>query len=77
MPMRKLTSFLERLKDANIRYRLSDVRAGTVMVGIAVPGERWEVEFFDDGHTEVEVFKVDGYMRDERAIEELFARFSD
>ena len=47
------------------------------MVEIPVPGERWEVEFFDDEHVEVEVFKVDGYMRDEGALEDLFARFTD
>ncbi|HEV2577484.1 MAG TPA: hypothetical protein VGU25_09765 [Acidobacteriaceae bacterium] len=75
--LHKLTSFLERLRDAKIHYRLSDHRPETVMVEIAAPGERWEVEFFVDGHVEVEIFKVDGFMRDEGALGELFARFSD
>jgi hypothetical protein len=47
------------------------------MVQIAVPGERWEVEFFEDGHVEVEVF---GRTRDglegEEALARLFEQFS-
>ena len=31
-----------------------------VMVEIAIPGERWEVEFEDDGSIEIEIFKGDG-----------------
>jgi len=28
------------------------------MVEIAVPGERWEVEFFEDGTVETEIFRA-------------------
>jgi hypothetical protein len=52
----KLLSFLNRLEQAKICYILKHVRDETIMVLIAVPGERWEVEFFEDGSIEVEKF---------------------
>jgi len=30
------------------------------MLVVTLPGERWEVEFFDDREPEVEVFRSDG-----------------
>lgn len=30
------------------------------MLIVTLPGERWEVEFFDDREPEVEVFRSDG-----------------
>ena len=44
---------------------------------VAVPGERWEVDFLDDGAVEVEVFRGDGGVADETALTELFDRHSD
>ena len=32
------------------------------MVQVTLPGERWEVEFFDDREPEVEVFRSDGIV---------------
>ena len=43
------------------------------MVAIATPGSRWEVEFLDEGTVEVERFRSDGTIMDERAIDELLA----
>lgn len=47
------------------------------MVEIAVPGQRWEVEFFADGNIEVEKFISDGTLFDKSELETLFAKFSD
>lgn len=48
------------------------------MVDIAVPGARWEVEFFADGHVEVEIFRSNGTgVVGEEALAELFAPDSD
>ena len=55
----KALDFLDRLDDARIWYRLEHVR-DALMVVTAVPGERWEIEFFDDGHVEVERFVSTG-----------------
>jgi hypothetical protein len=55
--MEKLLNFLVKLEAHKIHYGLEHNRGEAIMVLIAVPGERWEVEFFDDGHVEVEVFE--------------------
>jgi hypothetical protein len=47
------------------------------MVEAHVPGERWEIEFFEDGEIEVEIFRSDGSLRGADALEDLFRRFSD
>jgi hypothetical protein len=71
-----LLRFLTRLKDAQIHYALSDPTEGAVLVEVSVPGERWEVEFHDDGRVSVEIFVSKGVQSDE-ILEELFRRFSD
>jgi len=59
--MKQLLEFLERLEAANLHYVLGHYRE-SVNVQVAVPGERWEVEFFDDDTVEIEVFKSDGVL---------------
>jgi hypothetical protein len=76
--MEKLFAFLSELKERNIFYKLSQIRPDTIMVEIAVPGERWEIEFFEDGHLEVETFIANpNGMEGEEAIQRLFDNFSD
>jgi len=41
-------------------------------VEAVVPGEHWEIEFFQDGHIEVERFRSDGEILGPEAIERLF-----
>jgi len=36
-----------------------------MMVSVAVPGERWEIEFFDDGSIQAEQFTTEGEIYDE------------
>jgi hypothetical protein len=72
-----MTAFLDRLEKASIHYSLAYSRQDAVMVQIAVPGERWEVEFMGDGTIDVEKFKSDGTIVDGAALDELFALFSD
>jgi len=74
--MQKLLEFLDRLDEAHIYYRLNKVR-DAIMVEIAVPGSRWEVEFFEDGSIEVEEFTSAGGIRDESALDVLFAVHAD
>lgn len=66
-PMSALLQTLEHLDAHNIWYRLEHVR-DSIMVLIAFPGERWEVEFFADGHVEVEKFISTGGVVEERDI---------
>jgi hypothetical protein len=54
--LNELLGFLTSLEERRIVYRLEHNRHDSIMVLIAVPGERWEVEFFGDGRIEAEVF---------------------
>jgi hypothetical protein len=68
----KLLDFLVKLENAKVTYRLSHFRAETIAVELAVPGERWEVEFFADGTVEVERFRSNGDVSaDESLLTEL------
>lgn len=71
-----LISFLNELRESKISYRLGHHRDDAIMVEIAVPGERWEVEFFEDGTVETEIFKSDGSIHDSNSLEELLRRHS-
>ena len=63
--MLKLLELLNRLNERRISYRLEHNRAEAIMVLITIPGQRWEVEFFEDGKIEVERFE-DGKIEVER-----------
>lgn len=47
------------------------------MVLVTLPGERWEVEFFDDRELEVEVFLSDGSISGPEKLAELRAKATD
>ena len=69
---------LRRLQAAKIFYRLSHNREDALTVEVAVPGERWEIDFLEDGTVDVERFISSGRIEDgESAIKDLFAEFSD
>jgi hypothetical protein len=70
--------FLNRLDAAKLHYDLGRFR-DSVAVQIAVPGAYWEVEFFEDGHIELEIFKSQGGVEAdaEAAIERLFREQSN
>jgi len=65
-----LPAFLAALDERHASYRLDRVREA-IMVIVATPGERWEVEFMDGGSVEVERFRTDGSISDGRALHEL------
>jgi hypothetical protein len=47
------------------------------MVEVAVPGERWEIEFHVDGQVGVEVFTSAKGVQGPDLLEDLFRRFGD
>ena len=69
--MEHLLTFLNKLEENHIYYRLNKVR-DAILVEIASPGERWEVEFFPDGNIEVEKFVTTGELLDISALSDLF-----
>ncbi len=73
--LRALIDFLYRLDEQKVRYTLSGDVRGSIMVGFAYPGERWEVSFYDDGQIRVEIFRSDGRMFDESKLAEFFEKW--
>lgn len=55
-PFARLLAFLDQLEAVNISYDLKHVR-DSLMVIVYLPVGMWEIEFFDDGTLEVELFK--------------------
>jgi hypothetical protein len=76
-PLEKLLGFLSQLDRHKIFFKLTRVRDEAILVEIAVPGERWEVEFFGDGQVEVEVFKSPGAIGGEEELDRLLRDFGD
>lgn len=75
--LKKLLVLLARLKKAKIAYSLAHHRENAIMVLVSVPGERWEIEFLDDGAVEIEKFRSDGGIGSESELEALFQQFTD
>ena len=73
----RLLDFIGRLDAAHLSHRLTLIRPDSVCVEVVVPGERWEVEFMQNGGVEVERFISNGDIADERALETLFSDFAD
>ncbi|WP_082446671.1 hypothetical protein [Cytobacillus solani] len=76
MGIKELIHFLNKLEESKIFYKLNKVRNEAIMVEIAVPGQRWEVEFMEDGTVEIEKFISDSNFYDLKEIEKLFRDFS-
>ena len=72
-----LLMFLNELRRGKIYYRLSQHRDDAIMVELAVPGERWEVAFLNDGTIDVEVFRSDGTITDAAALMPMLAKYGD
>jgi len=47
------------------------------MVQVTLPGERWEIEFFDDRQPEIEVFLSNGSMFGPEKLAELREKSND
>ena len=67
--------FLEVLEEASIDYDLSTVRPEALMVSVAVPGQRWEIEFLPTGTVEVEIFSSDGHIYAQDKLADLLKHF--
>jgi hypothetical protein len=72
----KLTTFLDQLETAKIGYTIAHHRSETIMVLVALPGERWEIEFFSSGSVEIERFISNGAISDASLFSELFAAYA-
>ena len=73
-PLTKLLAFLNRLEAAKIAFGLKHLRDDSITVIVSVPGARWEVEFFDDAHVEIEIFRSDGGVQEASQNDALVER---
>ena len=77
----ELIELLNKLEKHRIYYKLNKIRFDAIMIEIAVPGERWEVEFVTERNNkcsvEIERFKSNGNICDEKELKKLFDIFSD
>lgn len=74
--MRTLIDLLDKLEEKKIFFKLGKIRE-SILIEIAVPGERWEVEFFADESIQVERFISVGDIGNQDELELLFTSFSD
>ncbi|MGG3800912.1 hypothetical protein [Metabacillus fastidiosus] len=77
MGLKELINFLNKLENNNIFYKLDKVRNEAIMVEVAVPGQRWEIEFMENGTVEIEKFISDGNYYGTDEIEFLLKNFSN
>ena len=73
----KLIAFLSDLERRGISYSLAHNRDEAIMVIASAPGERWEIEFLDNGSVEIERFISDGQIYGQEVLKELFARYPE
>ena len=73
--LNKLIAFLDELEKQKIFYTLGKIR-DSILVSVAVPGERWEIEFMSSGDIEIEKFKSNGEIYDNHEMTKLFKLFS-
>jgi hypothetical protein len=77
--MVKLLEFCVALDQRHVRYDLLVVRPEAVMVALAIPGERLEIEFFSDGQIEIERFISKGDLLEAGpdTLDEVLRYFDD
>jgi hypothetical protein len=75
--MDKFLSFIRQLRSYSLSYSitdsLDDVVREAIMVTVNVPGHRYEVEFFEDGHVEIERFTSSGDIYGEEELVEILS----
>jgi hypothetical protein len=70
-------AFCQELSQRHVAYELLIAREEALMVSLALPGERWEVEFFDDGHAELERFVSQGVVDAPHVLTDLMAALDE
>ncbi|HUA64334.1 MAG TPA: hypothetical protein VME24_00700 [Alphaproteobacteria bacterium] len=72
-----LYQIIARLDAAKIYFTLDRTRDETVMVLAQVPGRSYEIEVFENGQVEVEVYESDGEIGGPELVDELLRDSSD
>ena len=73
-----LYEILNKLDESRVHYRLDKQRPRAIMICIAVPGERIEMEVFDNGDIETSRFVGDESVSMEKnEIDIILQRYAD
>jgi hypothetical protein len=65
---------IELLSAKDIHFTLSSHREEAIMATASIPGQLWEIEVFQDGSVEMEIFRSHGELYDEgRLVKEISA----
>lgn len=75
--LKDINKLLNALEENRIYYRLNKIRPESIMIEVAVPGQRWEIEFLEDGTIMIEKFIGDGAVYGKEELEFLLKEFSD
>ena len=75
--MKELISFLNMLEVRKIFYQLSKIRDESILIQVSIPGQRWEIEFMENGDIEIEKFLSNGTIFGKNELDILFKEFSD
>ena len=70
----KFLTFLNQLEQQKNNYQIQHHREEAVMITVSIVGERWEIEFLENGDIEVEKFISNGEIEGEEALKEIFER---
>lgn len=54
---------------------MNKIKPESIMFEVAVPGQRWEIEFMNDGTIEIEKFISDGTFYGKEELEILLDEF--
>lgn len=63
-----LYELLSHLDERRLFYTLGRHRPDTILISITVPGDRIEIDVFDDGHMEMSRFSGDESVIDDRQM---------
>ncbi|MGO9559430.1 MAG: hypothetical protein ACLPYW_10120 [Acidimicrobiales bacterium] len=73
----KVSKLCRELDARRVNYELTFARPEALMLSVAIPGERWELEFFEDGLIELERFVSAGVEEDSTAARKLLGYFDE
>ncbi len=76
-PPPEVEKLLDRLRRAGILHWVRPESQGNGVIHVAVQGERWEIEYFENEPIEVEVFISRGEIENVATLERLFDTYSD
>ena len=73
----RIFSILKELEDAKIFFRIERTDAESILISAAVPGERWEIQIFENGEVGVEIFASDGTILAGEELRHLIQRHTE